>query len=50
MHIIFTEEERRWMEMRKFGLPIKENCPSDIKKSIEKKKKISKNQVIVRKA
>lgn len=38
MHIIFTEEEKRWIDTKKFGWPIKEDCPEEIKKRIEKKK------------
>lgn len=44
MHMIFTEEEKRWIVVNKFGWPIKSGCPSKIKKSIEKKKNEIKNQ------
>lgn len=40
MHMIFSDEEKRWMDMNVFGCPIKENCPDQIMKSIKKKKDI----------
>lgn len=46
MHMIFTEEEKRWINKRKFGWPIISNCPSNIKKSIQEKKQILNNQKI----
>lgn len=39
MHILFSEKELEWIEKRKYGWPIKRGCPSEIRKSIEKKKK-----------
>ena len=38
MIIFFTEEERKWMDTKTIGWPIKDDCPDDIRKSIEKKK------------
>lgn len=38
MIIIFTEDEREWMDTKTIGWPIKDGCPSDIRESIEKKK------------
>lgn len=38
MHIIFTEQELKWINTQKFGWQIKKDCPPDIRKSIEKKK------------
>lgn len=46
MHIIFTEEEREWIDMKTFGCPIIDGCPNDIRKSIEEKKKALDNQKI----
>ena len=40
MHMIFSKEEKQWMNMNVFGCPIKENCPDHIKKSIKRKKDI----------
>ncbi len=37
MIMIYTEEELEWIDTKTMGWPIKENCPSDIKKSIERK-------------
>ena len=45
MHMIFTEKEKEWIDTRKFGWPIKTGCPADIKKEIEKKKKILDEQM-----
>lgn len=44
MHIVFTEEELRWIKKDVFSWPLKNGCPSSIKKSIEKKKAILNNQ------
>lgn len=44
MHIMFSDAERNWMDMKKFGCPIKAGCPADIRRSIEKKKKLLKKQ------
>lgn len=39
MHMIFSEEEKAWVNMRSFGWPIKDGCPNEIKGKIEKKKR-----------
>ena len=44
MHIMFSDSERRWMDTKKFGCPIKNGCPDDIRRSIEKKKRLLKKQ------
>ena len=44
MHMIFTEQERNWIDMSKFGWPIKSGCPKEIKNAIEKKKQIINDQ------
>lgn len=44
MHLLFSEEELRWIDVYKFGWPIKNGCPENIKKSIERKKKLLDNQ------
>jgi len=44
MHIMFSDAERNWMDMKKFGCPIKSGCPADIRRSIERKKKLLKKQ------
>lgn len=38
MHILFSEEEKKWIDTRTFGFPIKEGCPAKIRESINKKK------------
>lgn len=49
MHIIFSEEELRWINKRTMGWPLKQDCPEKIKKSIEKKKeKLNKQKEGVR--
>lgn len=40
MHMIFTEEEKEWINMRTFGWTLKQGCPEQIRKQIERKKKI----------
>lgn len=45
MHLFFTDEEKEWMHLDRFGLPLKSKCPADIKKSIDKKKKILSDQM-----
>lgn len=44
MHMIFTEEEKSWIDMRVFGWRIQKGCPTDIRNSIEKKLNVIKNQ------
>lgn len=39
MHIIFTEQELKWIDTKIWGWKIKKDCPSDIRKRIEKKLK-----------
>lgn len=39
MHMIFTEEEKKWIDKNKFGWPIIEGCPERIRDNIEQKKK-----------
>ena len=38
MHMLFTDKEKEWIYVDKFGWPIKSGCPDDIKASINKKK------------
>lgn len=40
MHMLFTEQEKEWINLRKWGWPLKRDCPKNIRKSIERKKKI----------
>lgn len=44
MHIMFSDSERRWMDTKMFGCPIIKGCPDNIRRSIEKKKKLLKKQ------
>ena len=44
MHMIFTDEEKAWIDKRAFGWRIKSGCPQDIRNSIEKKLEQIKNQ------
>ena len=37
MHLVFTKEEKKWIDMELFNWTIKKGCPKDIKKEIEKK-------------
>ena len=37
MTVIFTVEERKWIDMKPFAWTVKNGCPEDIKKSIERK-------------
>lgn len=39
MHMIFTETELKWINMKAFGWKIKDNCPLEIRISIENKLK-----------
>lgn len=45
MHMIFTEEELRYIDTKQFGFPVKKDCPEKIRKSIEKKKRILDKQM-----
>lgn len=45
MHMLFTEEEQKWIDKTKFGWPIKKGCPLDIEKSIKEKKREIDNQM-----
>lgn len=38
MHVIFTEDERKWIDFNVFGLRIKRGCPDKVRESIENKK------------
>lgn len=40
MHIIFSTEEMKWIDIRPFNWTVKSKCPEAIKKSIEKKLRI----------
>lgn len=44
MHLIFTDEELDNIYTRKFGWPIKDKCPQNIRESIERKKKLLEDQ------
>lgn len=44
MHMIFSAEELQWINTRKYRWPIKKDCPSKIRLSIERKKKIIDDQ------
>ena len=50
MHLLFTDEERMWIDAKVFGWRIKEGCPEKIRKSIEEKKKKSDNQRVIKAA
>lgn len=39
MHIIFTEEEKEWIEKEPFNWHIKKGCPEELKDKISKKLK-----------
>lgn len=48
MHMMFTEEEKEWIDMRTFGWPIKKGCPKEIRESIERKKRKIDSQKVSR--
>lgn len=48
MHMMFTEEEKEWIDMRTFGWPIKNGCPKEIRESIERKKRKIDSQKVSR--
>ncbi len=37
MHIIFTEEEKEWIEKEPFNWHIKDGCPKEIMVQLQKK-------------
>jgi len=37
MHIVFTEEEKEWIDKKLFNWTVKDGCPEAIKESLEKK-------------
>lgn len=37
MHLIFTEEEKEWINKQLFNWTVKKGCPDNIKKTLEKK-------------
>lgn len=45
MHMFFTDDELEWIDTSKFGCPIIDGCPENIRKSIEEKKKKIDNQM-----
>lgn len=44
MHLIFTENEKEWINMKPFNWTIKKGCPKKMKKSIEKKLRLLNKQ------
>ena len=40
MHIVFSEEEKRWIDKNLFNWTAKEGCPEDVRKSLEHKLKL----------
>lgn len=43
MTILFTEEEKKWINKELFNWTIKEGCPSDVRETLELKLKELKN-------
>lgn len=46
MHVIFTDEEKRWIDRSSWGWLIKAGCPENIRKAIERKKQMIAKQKI----
>lgn len=46
MHIMLSDNEKQWVNMKKFGWKIKEGCPEKTKQAILRKIEIIKNQQI----
>lgn len=44
MHIIFTEEEKEWIDKVPFNWTIKNGCPNKIKNNLEKKLNLLKKE------
>ena len=44
MHLIFTEEEKEWIVMKPLNWTVKEGCPEEIKKELDKKLKLLKGK------
>lgn len=44
MHIVFSEDELRWINTKTLGWPVKKDCPNKILKSILKKKALLEKQ------
>lgn len=40
MHIIFSTEEKKWIDMKPFNWTVKSKCPEEIREAIEKKLRI----------
>lgn len=40
MHIIFSEDEKKWIDKKLFNWTVKSGCPEDVRKSIEVKLKV----------
>ena len=43
MHLIFTDEEKEWIDKKPFNWTIKKECPKEIKEGLEKKLKLLSN-------
>ena len=47
MQIVFTEEERKWIEIKPFSWNVKKSCPKTIEKTIREKMKTIKTKKVV---
>lgn len=45
MHLIFSEDEKVYIDTKNFGWLIKKECPQKIRKTIERKKKLLDEQM-----
>ena len=37
MHLIFSEEEKKWIKKEPFNWTVNKNCPKDVRNKIKKK-------------
>ena len=46
MHLIFSEEEKKWIKKELFNWTVKKNCPKELRKKINKKLEILKSEKV----
>jgi hypothetical protein len=46
LHLIFSEEEKKWIKKEPFNWTTKKNCPKDLRKKIKKKLEILKSEKV----
>lgn len=46
MHLIFSEEEKKWIKKETFNWTVEKNCPKELRKKINKKLEVLKSEKV----